>query len=316
MAASWVECPIRAIRSLVVAPAAAARVAALWRRSWKRRPSTPTAFVAGSQTRRRKLLRRIHPPSAAGKTRPAAPGSAQVARCSLSAPTTKRGSATERRPASLLGALRRNCPLISVTCSATWTVLAVRSTRWPDQLAPAQPAVAGHEDQGAVPRRDRVGQGVDLLGRRAAHLGRVLLAGTLDAPGGVEDVALLDRRAEDAGEQPVRLGDRGAAELRPRAQLSKPVLDHHVVDLRERDGLERRLDEAAQQVAVQVARGRPQLRVVHPAVGPFAERDGPRRGSWNSPRVRSASTRARYLAASALVRKVCGAVWRRPLSSQ
>jgi hypothetical protein len=37
---SYEECPIRAISSFVVAPAAAARVAALWRRSWKRRPST------------------------------------------------------------------------------------------------------------------------------------------------------------------------------------------------------------------------------------------------------------------------------------
>jgi hypothetical protein len=53
----------------------------VWRKSWKRSPSTPAARVAGIQTRRVKLLRRIGPlrghgpaSSAAGRLRTAAPG--------------------------------------------------------------------------------------------------------------------------------------------------------------------------------------------------------------------------------------------------
>ncbi|HET6835884.1 MAG TPA: hypothetical protein VFH30_18625 [Acidimicrobiales bacterium] len=40
-------------------PLAAASVAAVCLKSWNRNPVMPTSLVAGSQTRRRKLLRRI-----------------------------------------------------------------------------------------------------------------------------------------------------------------------------------------------------------------------------------------------------------------
>ncbi|HYY79744.1 MAG TPA: hypothetical protein VFD04_11245 [Actinomycetes bacterium] len=49
---------MRSISSRVLAPAARARVAAVWQRAWKRRPSTPAARVAGTHQRRRKLERR------------------------------------------------------------------------------------------------------------------------------------------------------------------------------------------------------------------------------------------------------------------
>src|SRR5919197_4454411 len=48
---------MRSIGSLVVAPVAAARVAAVCRRSGTRSPSRPTWRTAGSHTSRRKLLR-------------------------------------------------------------------------------------------------------------------------------------------------------------------------------------------------------------------------------------------------------------------
>jgi hypothetical protein len=50
---------IRAMSAFKLVPLAAASVAAVCRKSWNRNPLMPTSVVAGSHTRRRKLLRRI-----------------------------------------------------------------------------------------------------------------------------------------------------------------------------------------------------------------------------------------------------------------
>lgn len=65
--------PMRAMIALGLVPLAAAMVAAVWRRSWKRSPASPAAVVAGSQTRRRKLERRMKVPSGDGNTITTAP---------------------------------------------------------------------------------------------------------------------------------------------------------------------------------------------------------------------------------------------------
>src|SRR6266498_4007418 len=142
----------------------------------------------------------------------------------------------------------------------------------PDQLTPAQPAVAGKQHQGAVARRDHGGQGVDLRRRGESHLRRALPAGTLDLPGGVHDVPVLDRGAHDPREQPVGLGDRRLADTRQRAELVEPLDRERVVDVVQCDFVECRLDEAAEQVAVEVACGRPQGRALQPLLGPPTER--------------------------------------------
>jgi hypothetical protein len=67
---------MRSISSLVVAPVAAARVAAVCRRSWTRNPSNPTFRTAGSHTSRRKLLRARCFPRALRNTSPSGPGAA------------------------------------------------------------------------------------------------------------------------------------------------------------------------------------------------------------------------------------------------
>jgi hypothetical protein len=65
---------MRAINARRLVPLAAARVAAVCRRSWNRSSVSPASATAGSQTRLRKLLRRIGPPSAAGEHEPVVTG--------------------------------------------------------------------------------------------------------------------------------------------------------------------------------------------------------------------------------------------------
>jgi len=120
---------MRAMSSLVVAPATAERVPAECLRSWNRRPGTPTARVAGSQVRRRKFDRRIGPPSGAGNTRPSGPGAPRCSRWLASSSRRKADRTTVLRPASVLGGPMSRRPFTSVRISATVTVRCRRSTR-------------------------------------------------------------------------------------------------------------------------------------------------------------------------------------------
>ncbi|MDP9410968.1 MAG: hypothetical protein M3P70_10785 [Actinomycetota bacterium] len=94
---------MRAMSAFRLVPLDAARVAAVWRRSWKRNRLMPTSAVAGSHTRRRKLLRRSGWPSALGNTRPSSPESAYRSMCTARERATNDGMPIVRRPAALLG---------------------------------------------------------------------------------------------------------------------------------------------------------------------------------------------------------------------
>jgi hypothetical protein len=72
----------------------------------------------------------------------------------------------------------------------------------------------------------------------------------------VQDVAVLDCGAHDPREQPVRLGDGRVADAWQGAELVEPVDRERVVDVVQGDVGECGLDEAAEQVVVQVAGGR------------------------------------------------------------
>ncbi|MDP9412302.1 MAG: hypothetical protein M3P70_17780 [Actinomycetota bacterium] len=119
---------MRAMSALRLAPLAAASVAAVCLRSWNRKPVMPTSAVAGSHTRRRKLLRRIGWPSALGNTRPSAPGSAYRSMWTASDRATKDGMPTVRLPAAVFGGLKVSVPFTSPSLRATVTRLRSRST--------------------------------------------------------------------------------------------------------------------------------------------------------------------------------------------
>ncbi len=120
---------MRDISSLVLAPVAAASVLPIWRRSWKRRPSTPTRRHARCQAAWR-VAGRIGPP--VDVTNSNASGSDPTfARCCSRSGTIAAGMATVRTPASVFGGPSTAVPLASCWyCSTTRTVRWSRSMRF------------------------------------------------------------------------------------------------------------------------------------------------------------------------------------------
>jgi hypothetical protein len=163
----------------------------------------------------------------------------------------------------------------------------------PDQLAPAQATIGGHQDQRPITGADGVGQGGDPGHGGKAHLWRPLLAGALDGAGVAEQITGLHGRAQDARQQPVGLGDGARAQLLG-LEVGQPGTDGQRIDAAQGGLAEGREQEPAQQIGVQVAGGRPQVRRRGlPALGPFGQVIRPSFGSVQVPRCRSASTMAR-----------------------
>jgi hypothetical protein len=83
------------------------QVAPVCRRSWKRKPLMPTSSVAGSQTRRRKLLRRMGSPSVLGKMSPSCLRRGRPRRCRLpTRPRRQSAVSTRMRTGRWNGAVR------------------------------------------------------------------------------------------------------------------------------------------------------------------------------------------------------------------
>ncbi len=82
---------------------------------------------------------------------------------------------TTRRPAAVLGGAKSGAwPLTSVSCRVMRTVAVLSvdvAAAERDELAPAQAAEAGEQDQGVVARAAGVGERVDLGDRQQRPLG-------------------------------------------------------------------------------------------------------------------------------------------------
>ena len=109
-------------------PCAMSMAAWVCRRSWKRTPSRLTAWVAGIQMRRRKLVRRSGSPCGEVKTRALSVGG-WVARCAAISSQRNRGSTTERLDAVVFGSVNEMCPRTSDAASVTVRVRLSRSSR-------------------------------------------------------------------------------------------------------------------------------------------------------------------------------------------
>jgi hypothetical protein len=147
----------------------------------KAQPSTPAARVAGIQTRRVRLLRRMGPPRSAGNTSPSGPGSAWVLRCSASASAATVGSVTVRRLAPVLGAAEgESAPHLQELLGHGDLAVQQVHPLHPEarQFPPPQARVGGDQDQRPEARRDRVGQGAT----SATVANRISGAGSAAAP--------------------------------------------------------------------------------------------------------------------------------------
>ncbi len=104
-------CPIRAIRSRVLAPAAAASMFPVWRRSWKCRPGVPSlATQLVESTSGLKFPCRIGAPFGPVNTNAFRLRPTYSVRCARSSVTTLGGSVTTRRPGYRTNGTDELCP--------------------------------------------------------------------------------------------------------------------------------------------------------------------------------------------------------------
>jgi hypothetical protein len=120
--------------TLGCSPCAIKSAACECRKSWNVQGGPTDASTAGSQMRRRKLLRRIGPPYGAEKMRPEP--SAYIARWAASTSTRNGGTRTVRRDASDLGSLKKNWPLLSTSEELTRTIRRRASNRTHESMTP------------------------------------------------------------------------------------------------------------------------------------------------------------------------------------
>ena len=140
------------------APLAAARVALVWRRSWKRTPSMPVARHAGSHTRLRKFSRRSGVPSGITNTRPSTPGSLHLARCSTITSQMNCGSTTVRVPAVVFGGPPHEVAVdLGALLDDAHALVQRIEVATPEvgELTPAQAGVRGEQDECLPSRLDR-----------------------------------------------------------------------------------------------------------------------------------------------------------------
>jgi hypothetical protein len=216
-AARGLECPIRSISSLRLAPCAAAIVFPVCRRSWKCSSGRPTAPPARYQTSW-KFDRRSRPPLGPTKTNPFGLGSAKRSRWSASSGTMSAGNATVRVPARLRVAVDEP-PVVHFPCRGVHADLADAQV----ELTAAQScqfteAQVGERRQGQQ-RPVSLGHVVEQLDEsrdrnQGAFVG-VLLAGALDVARIAADEPVFDSGCHDGVQQPVGLGDGDRTE-RPR----------------------------------------------------------------------------------------------------